>query len=710
MAHEKCVNNRIVIIFLIAAAILTAAGCSWFDNQTAYFNTHYNMDRIMVEIKDEFSYIDENRRVQPRVLVPGLDSVSTQQNAPQTRGSYQFLKAFVIDRAKLQPVNTKVDSILIKGSKILANHPKSEYVECSLFCMAEAYFFRQEWMPSQQKCIELIERFTDGEKSPDAHLLLAKNYLMQRKISQGKQSLSRTIDVAWYKDRFDILSEAYRIQAEMAMEDGDLEGAVQPYKQAIAQIEDDEVRAKWQVDVASLYYRQGRFELAEQAFARVFDFTPDILAEFESLLYRGSALVQLGRTEEAEEIFKSIERNKNYADWISFLAAEKLALQRRKSNSLSDSTLIAQERVADTSFVGRPELMAQSFQKGMSLYKENKYNEALKYFAKAKVVRTPVYEVASKYFTLLKQWDEQHRKIDGYDAVQIERESFRDSLMKMKTREVYALGRVHEQLGNIDSALFYYRYAYDSTSDKDEDRSKYLYSQARLLAPSDPDASDSIYMVLNEKYPKSIYGKEAGDNLGFTAEATTDDAAEMYRSGMSFRKIRDFDYASKQFNEVAARFESSQFAAKSLYALGWMFERDINDQDSALFYYGLLLERYPRSEYAKEVRPSVEYALAKRNNSEVNDSLLFQDLDEDLLRRAREGEKGVLDQVIDKNKNALDGKLPGLNLPSIPGITPPGGGNINDLLKNQMKSLGTSVGLGDTTKRRLPDSSQVRKP
>ncbi|MBI2794996.1 MAG: tetratricopeptide repeat protein [Ignavibacteria bacterium] len=703
-------NNRIVNIFLIVTAVLAAAGCSWFDNQTAYFNTHYNMQRIMTEIKDEFSYIDENRRVQPRVLVPGLDSAKTEKDEPKTRAGYQFLKAFVIDRAKLQPVNTKVDSILLKGSKILANHPKSEFVESSLFLMAEAYFFRQEWMPSQQKCIELIERFTDGELSPDAHLLLAKNYLMQRKVSQGKQTLSRTIDVAWYKDRFDILSEAYRIQAEMAMEDGDLEGAVQPYKQAIAQIEDDEVRAKWQVDVASLYYRQGRFELAEQAFARVFNFTPDILAEFEALLYRGSSLVKLGRTEEAEEIFTSIERNKNYADWISFVTAEKLALQRRKSSSLNDSTLIAQERVADTSFVGRPELMAQSFQKGMSLYKENNYQEAIKYFAKAKVVRTPVYEVASKYFTLLKQWDDQHRKVNGYNAVLIERESFRDSIMSMKARELYALGRVHEQLGNIDSALFYYRYSYDSTSDADNDRSKYLYSQARLLAPSDPDAADSLYMVLNEKYPKSIYGKEASDNLGFTAEAAIDDAAEMYRSGMSFRKIRDFDYASKQFNEVAARFESSQFAAKSLYALGWMFERDLNEQDSALFYYGLLMERYPRSEYAKEVRPSVEYALAKRNNSEVNDSLLFKDLDEDLLRRARASERSVLDQVIDKNKNALDVKVPGLNLPSIPGLTPPGGGNINDLIKNQVKSLGTSIRPADSARVPLQDTSQVRKP
>lgn len=686
------------------------SACSWFDNQTTFFNTYYNMDRIMTEVKDEFEYTDEGRRVKPRVLVPGLDSARGNTNNVTASGNYQFLKAFIVDKAKLQPVSTKVDSILLKGSKVVGNHPKSQYIEGSLFLMSEAYFFRQEWMPSQQKCIELIERYADGDYSPDAHLLLSKDYLLQRKTAQGKQTLSRTIDVAWYKERYDILGEAYRIQAEMALEDGDLEGAVRPYKQAIAQLEDDEVRARWQVDVASLYYRQGKFALAEQAFASVFDYTPDILAQFEAKLYRGSSLVFLGRLDEAEEIFAELERNANFKDWASFISAERLALQRRKSGDLDDPALIAKERTADTSFIGRPELMAQSFQKGMALYKEHKYEEALVYFAKAKVIRTPVYEVASKYYTLLKQWEDQHKKVLGYRNVIVERETLRDSIRMLTAKELYVLGRVHEQLGNQDSTLYYYKLCYDSTSESDPERSKYLYSQARMLAESSPEESDSLMMVLNDKYPKSAYGKEASASLGFVADVSTDDASEIYRSGMSFRRIKDYSYASRQFNSIAAKHAESQFAPKALYALGWMFERDLSQLDSAIFYYGLLLERYPRSEYAKEVRPSVEYALAKMNNQEVEDSLLFRDLDDDLLKRAKAGERGVLDQMIDNNKDALDVNIPGLNgLPSIPGVTPPGGGSLNDMLKNQLKGVSPSgVPQSDTTRSVMPDSTRRR--
>ncbi|MBC8124816.1 MAG: hypothetical protein H7X70_03700 [Candidatus Kapabacteria bacterium] len=135
------------------------------------------MKRIMTEVKDEFDFQDENKRNKPRVLVPAMDSMRLVAGPPKTT-TYQFLRAFIIERAKLQPVATKVDSILIKGSKVVANHPKSKYIEGSLYLMAEAYFVRSEWVPSQQKCIELVERFSDGDFSPDAHLLLAKDYLL----------------------------------------------------------------------------------------------------------------------------------------------------------------------------------------------------------------------------------------------------------------------------------------------------------------------------------------------------------------------------------------------------------------------------------------------------------------------------------------------------------------------------------------------------
>ncbi len=700
MRHLRTI--RIVYVLLSIGGV----GCTWYDNQTTFFNTYYNMKRIRREVLNDFEYQDENNRKRPRVLVPAIDSLGLKSEAPKNT-TYQFLKALAVERSKLAPMSQKVDSILIKGSKVVGLHPKSEYVQGALYLMAEAYFFRSEWVPSQQKCLELIERYQDGEYSPDAHLLLAKVYLMQRKITQGKQALSKAVDVAWYKDRYDILSEAYRIQAEIHIEDGEIDKAVNPYKQALVMTDDSEQRSRWLVDIGSIYYRIGNYKLAEKNFAEALDEAPDALAEFESKLYMAASIARQDRTDEASALFAELEDNKIFTEWSSFIQAERIALDRLRTDNPNDKTLLAREKFADTSFVGRPELMAQSFQKGMSLYKRGEYQEAMKYFAKAKLVRTPVYDVANKYFTLLKQWDEEQRKVLQFDLHLRIDTSRKDSILKMRASSMYAIGRVHEQLDAPDSALHYYEGAYEITPASSETAGRYLYSRARLLRQREPNVADSLFEYIADAWPRSEYAKEASVNLGYTTDASIDDAAELYKSATSFRQIKDYAYAAQQYMAIVEKFPAGEYAPKALYAMGWMFERDRQMNDSALHYYGLLLEKYPRSTYAREIRPSVEFALAKINGVEVSDSTLLKNLDEDLLQRAKQGEKDVLQQMMDRNRDALQVSGPNATLPSIPGLNP-GGGSINDLLQGQIRDATGKVMGSDST--RTPAPPPLPKP
>lgn len=688
-------RRHTISLLLLLVALVGFSGCAWYDNRITYFNTYYNMQRIRGEVIDEFDYHEELKRNRPRVLIPGMDSLKLTAGPPKN-SIYNFLRALQIDRTKLQPVAQKVDSLLMKGSKVVAFHPKSEYIEGALFLMAEAYFFRSEWVPSQQKCLELIERFVEGEYSPDAHILLAKVYLMQRKVSQGTQMLSKAIDVAWYRDRYDVASEAYRIQAEMAIEDGDIEKAIMPYKQALAMCDDGLQRSKWQIEIASIHYRIGKFEMAEAAFRKVFDEDPDALGQFESLLYIASCRARQGHFDEASDLYAQLEERKAFTEWASFIQAERLALDRLRQENNKDKTLLARERFADTSFVGRPELMAQSFQKGMSLYKAGDYPEAIKYFAKSKVVRTPVYDVASKYYSALRTWDESKRKVFLLEQHLTIDTSRRDSVHRLMATELYAVGRVHEQLDVPDSALHYYRAAWKVSDPVSEDAGRYLFAQARLLRTTDPDASDSLFEIVSLNWPRSPFAKEASASLGYTADASIDDAAELYASGTKFRLIKDYTFASRQYNAVVSKFPASDIAPKALYALGWMFERDVHRNDSALFYYGQLIEKYPRSEYAREIRASVEFALAKMNGVEVSDSTLLQDIDNNLLKRATEQDKGVMQQLIDRNQDALQVVGPNSTLPQIPGLT--NGGTVNSMLQEQLRDAqGNVLGRKDST-------------
>ncbi|MGA1049517.1 MAG: tetratricopeptide repeat protein, partial [Minisyncoccia bacterium] len=213
---------------------------------TTYFNTYYNAELLLKKTEQEFEYYDENIRLEPRALAPDYEIVDI-DNLSQDGVPY-FMQEFVVSQAKLQPVKVKLDSVLIKGSKILARKSKSEYVEGTLYLMALAYFYKGEWLPSQVKCGELIDIYPDGEKSPDAHLLFAKSLLIQRKWDYGMKMLSRTVDIAWQLERYDILSQAFRLQADLSLYKGDKEGAMRPYLQAIAQTNDKGLQAKWQLE------------------------------------------------------------------------------------------------------------------------------------------------------------------------------------------------------------------------------------------------------------------------------------------------------------------------------------------------------------------------------------------------------------------------------------------------------------------------------
>lgn len=190
--------------------------------------------------------------------------------------------------------------------------------------MAKSFFYKNEWVSCEIKCSELIDRFPMGDFSPDAHLLLAKTYLIERKYALGKTMLSRTVDIAWYKQRYDILSEAFRCIGEQALFEEDEEGALRPYRQAISQSEDGEIRARWQLELASLYYRLSKFDKAEKEYAKVLDESPELIAEFEADLLRASSLLYLKRFNEAETILNDLDNNENYKDWRSSILAERL--------------------------------------------------------------------------------------------------------------------------------------------------------------------------------------------------------------------------------------------------------------------------------------------------------------------------------------------------------------------------------------------------
>jgi len=607
--------TKFILLISLGSFVISLVSCKRWDNFTTYYNTYYNQERLLKESQNEFEYQTEQVKNNPRVVVPDTTLFSSKFDKSLVP---PFMTEYIVTKQQRQAVENKLDSILIKGSKILARHPKSDYIAKTLYNIALAYYYKNEWLPSQIKCAEIVDKFPESEIAPDALILFSKSLLIQRKFDQAEVMLSRTVDLAWALQRYDILSQAFRLQAETKLYLNELEEAVKPYKQAIVQSNDKSLKARWQLDLALLLYRIGKFERAIIEFSKVLDYSPDYITTYETKLYTANSLSFLGKFDEAERILNDLEKDGKYDEWKASTFAGKMLLEKQRGNF---EKMQAMEKEADSLYTNNPAIIAVYYQRGKDLYDSSDYNRALQYFSKARVSRTPVFNSANRMHTILNNWKLKQAQI--YSPLQniANGQKLDDSTRSALAKNLFELGRVHEQLNNNDSVLYYYKKSITFANPNDPETAKYLYVYALKLENTDLRLSDSLMDIVATKYSLTEYGKDAMKRMGYTKAFLIDSARELFDSGTELMLHKEYDYAIRQFSTLLNKFPGSKYEPRTLYSVGWMYERKLRRYDSALHYYKLLVDRYPNSEYANDVKLAVEYLAAVRSGEPIPEHL-----------------------------------------------------------------------------------------
>lgn len=74
-------------------------------------------------------------------------------------------------------------------------------------------------------------------------------------------------------------------------------------------------------------------------------------------------------------------------------------------------------------------------------------------------------------------------------------------------------------------------------------------------------------------------------------------------------------------DSIYYKYPSSDYAPKSLYTIGWIYENHYNSPEDALCYYQLLVRDYPNTEYAKEVTYTVDLHAVLVTDAAIPDTL-----------------------------------------------------------------------------------------
>ncbi len=182
-----------------------------------------------------------------------------------------------------------------------------------------------------------------------------------------------------------------------------------------------------------------------------------------------------------------------------------------------------------------------------------------------------------------------------------------DSVRSMIARTKFELaGLLYLEMGLPDSALFWYQSLIDSCPSSPLLPRAY-YAMAEIhRSRNDSSVVDSLYNIIMNRYDKSEYAHQVKKILQMEVTQTDLDSAEsIYKEGEELLQKGKIDKAVERFTEVAKIYPASTYAPKALYAIGWIMETILINNDSAAAVYKKLLKEYPSSIYAQDAKPRV---------------------------------------------------------------------------------------------------------
>ena len=234
-------------VFLIAAAVLAAGGC-------AYFNTYYNADNLF----------DEAERLR------------TEKGGSADKASAQY------------------DACIKKCHDLLRYHSKSKYVDDALYMIGVCHFHRSEYIQAQASLRDLLDRFPNSDRAESAWYYLGLSALALGDRA-GAASAFESLEKAYPSSSYRV-DAAYRT-AETFLDATDSESMRRALIEFIAKNPDSRHVGAAQLRIADTYYDELRFPEARAEYQKAIEADLTEEQRFEAELQ-----IALTKRDEAELI------------------------------------------------------------------------------------------------------------------------------------------------------------------------------------------------------------------------------------------------------------------------------------------------------------------------------------------------------------------------------------------------------------------------
>lgn len=624
--------------FLIIGCSSTGGGffTTRYQSVVAYFNTYYNAKKTFDEA------IREIERTKPKTSETNLFVVSTVPQAARTK----FL------------------STIEKCSKIIQFYPQSDLVDDALLMIGKSYYHLNELLPARKKFTELLENFPKSDLFLEAKLGLGKTHYANQKNEDALSVLESLVAESITEEEDDIAIESLLLEGQISFDQQNYSQAISSYLHAVEILGNDQLLAIVAYRLALCYELNAEAEAASKAYLHVLDFDPPLSLEYQSRVRAAVMFSKAGNFKRAFELLAELDAEQLSVEQQSFVELERGNIYR--THGENDKAL-TQYRLVD-SLYKRTDAAAKSHYQSALLHEQKlfdlqqaklHYDKAKTEFPQSEITPAAVKksEILGRYLALsveLAKYDSllqaalhpelyshptdtlqpdssEANTIQGLDQNLpdslkfAENVSQRDSL-EVQHRVPVPLDTIHSRRAANQFALgilFLVDFEQADSSSywlttllREYPDSKFspqaLYALAEVYrSTNDTSAVDSLHHVLLSKYPDSEYSLGIKKLLGQPIRSVPSDSVEiLYERAEKSLESGNARAALDQFKKIARDYKKTSFAAKARYAVGWLYENVLVNNDSALTHYQLLVEEEPVSVYAERVRPK----LAARDN------------------------------------------------------------------------------------------------
>lgn len=601
------VSNVKSIKFILFSGILLWVSCGkeqtnfvskLYHKTTSYFNGYYNANKLLNETANTI-----NKQYQYPGGFYDVVFYGTKNDAQSNAGTF--------------------DKVIEKNDVVIFKHPNGGFADDCRFLNGKSHFFKQNYKAALDNFNYVLSKYPKTKLAPEVWLWIVRSHFYAGDKDLAFEVLQERIlayDTIQFSRR--ATSELTMLRTEMSIDRNEYAAAAYLLGEGVSSIKNRLSRSRAHFLLGQLYTETQDFPFALENYKLVQKYSPNYDLTFQANLNTARLYTQFqaGKDDDSQ-IYSYLRKlmrdnkNKEYRDQI-YHEFGMLALKKDSVESAKDYF----KQALRASVNNNRQKAISYFEIGKIFYNRQRYDSAQAFYDSAAAViaeGAPEYREIQTVATTLREYVTCKTTIAFNDSVLILANLPKEELEKVidkviaeekkreeerKAREALEQQRQQQMamqgMGNFQNQFF---------------NQQFGQGQGQMGQTSfyfdDPTAVNAGIQQFQQRWGqrknednwrrvnKTKFGPDDADAKKDSVVVTAEDSALFKEVGKErFRYYADIPRTPE------AQAEANKQIEESLYKLAQLFNLKLNEPDSALRYYELLLSRYPLSTYELRAR------------------------------------------------------------------------------------------------------------